>query len=202
MHYSLIHLSDLIIKSELPALGFVSFLFIEFVFIFPPTDSYSGERRGSDIQPQPGRQHQQIPRHHLSHPQGKTLEHTERCSSAPGRDGKSRSEPWLSNEVFCSRVDNDCTHLTCSLCRSSPLSPIDSLICLLSFCPPASVWNPSSKFIYSFVRPHPSLSSRFPSVTKRYHRPFNFFCTQKGWNLDNLPWNCVSRTHSKKTLAV
>ena len=90
MHYSLIHLSDLIIKSELPALDFVSILFIEFFISRPPTDSYSGERRGSNIQPQPGRQHQQIPRHHLSHPQGKTLEHTERCSSAPGRDGLSR----------------------------------------------------------------------------------------------------------------
>ena len=61
------------------------------------------------------------------------------------------------------------------------------------------MWNRSSKFIYSFVRPHPSLSSRFPSVTKRYHQPFNFFCAQKGWNLDNLPWNCISRTHGKNT---
>lgn len=121
---------------------FVSILFIMLChFVFLPADSHSGERWGSNIQPQPGRQHQQIPRYHLSHSQGKTLEPAERCSSAPGRQ-QSRSELWLSNEGFYSGADNNYTHLSLTLSFILPLFLILSLICLVSMCPlllPASV---------------------------------------------------------------
>ena len=86
----------------------------------PPTDTHSGERRGASVQPQPGRQHHQIPRYHLSHSQGKTPDHTERCSSAAQPRGReeSRFELWLSNEGFYSRADNNWT----PSCRSHGLS--------------------------------------------------------------------------------
>lgn len=64
---------------------FIYFVFC--LFLFLPADSHSGERRGSNIQPQPGRQHHQIPRYHLSHSQGtNTRTHRSAAARPPGRE--------------------------------------------------------------------------------------------------------------------
>lgn len=49
---------------------------------FAFADSHSRERRGANFQPQPGRQHQQIPRYHLAHSQGNRQQHAKRRSTA------------------------------------------------------------------------------------------------------------------------
>lgn len=137
-------------KKESEYLDFVSIIFIMLCLCcwFLPTDSHSGEWWGSNIQPQPGRQHQQIPRYHLSHSQGKRLAHTERCGSAPGREG-SQSELWFSNEGFYSGADSKCTYLSHSLRLS---------FCLFGSFTHSSVW---------FRCAHSSCLSQFKTPLQR-----------------------------------
>lgn len=119
-----------------------------FFFSFFSIDSHSGEWWSSDFQPQPGRQHKQIPRYYLTRPQGKTLE----CSSLqlilePVEKGMKSLCCDCQMRAFT--AEHIClVHSAFYFCWFfSTLS----LICPTSLCLPVTVWDLKSMFSWSFT---------------------------------------------------
>lgn len=141
---------------------------------FAFADSHSGEWRGANIQPQPGRQHQQIPRYHLAHSQGNWQEHRERRS--PGHLG----EPAWAAVIFkwgLLRRRREQLHTFITLARF-PLAPFaHSITHLLGFpcttlpsppppvCSHPSLFKTSLQQLFGHLIVYPKLPFLFSSHT-------------------------------------